>query len=215
MVDFVKINKKYDNYIAYKNDLLISTAGTCGRVIKLSFEQGYHAHHMPRFINIKINKDYLYYFILTTFDKSFINANAHGSVVGHLKMETILKSSIKLLSPSQMKKLKLQALFDEVDTLKETLEQTKQEYKELTEELFKDFKKPDTTSEKLQSQDEKISTEQESEIESEPEIIQEVKPKKLTKNIVVEPDVKTKVVKQKSDTSKKDKKKTKQVTIDV
>jgi len=140
MCDYVKINNKFNKYIAIKNDILISTAGTCGRVIKLQFEKGYHAHHMPRFVDIKINKEYLYYYILLSFDDNFIKNNTSGSVLGHLKMKTILESTINVLKPSIMEQYKLLEMFDEVNQLKETLENNKLEYKKQIDTLFEEFK---------------------------------------------------------------------------
>jgi restriction endonuclease S subunit len=155
MIDFVKINDKYKKYLAIKNDILISTAGTCGRVIKLSFDKGYHAHHMPRFIDIQINKDYLYYYILSAFDPEYIKNNTHGSVLGHLKMETILNTIIKVPTPSTMKKYNLEKLFNEVDQIKERLETTKKEHEKEVNLLMKPFE--NKTQDKTQIKSEKLS----------------------------------------------------------
>jgi restriction endonuclease S subunit len=51
---------------------------------------------MPKFIDITINKEYLYYYIKMTFDNEYIKNNTNGSVLGHLRMETILDTKINV-----------------------------------------------------------------------------------------------------------------------
>lgn len=140
ITDFVIINKKYEKYIAKKNDILISTAGTCGRVIKLDFEEGYHAHHMLKFTKITINKNYLYYFIKLNFDSDFIKNNSNGSVLGHLKMDKILNTIIRVPKDKIWYKHKLEQMFDEIDNLKIELDNTKSEYQEEINNFMKPFK---------------------------------------------------------------------------
>lgn len=140
ITDFARINKKYDKYIATKGDLLIGTAGTCGRLIELSFDIGYHVHNMPRFMNIKINKKYLYYYLQNILNKQFIDDNSAGSVLGTLKMETIINIKIKVLKDKVLTKYKLQDKFDEVDKMKEELETIKKTYQEEIDKLMEPFK---------------------------------------------------------------------------
>lgn len=140
ITDFVKINSKYDKYIATKGDLLIGTAGTCGRLIELQFDIGYHVHNMPKFMNIKINKKYLYYYLQNILNKQFIDDNSAGSVLGTLKMETIMNIKIKVLKDKILTKHKLQDKFDEVDKMKEELEETKKTYQEDIKKLMEPFK---------------------------------------------------------------------------
>ena len=207
ITDYILINNKYDKYIVNKNDILIGTAGTCGRIYKSEFTRAYHVHNMPCFYDIKINKSYFYYYILYYFNIDYIKNNTSGSVLRTLKMDTILNANIKILIENKMKQHKLQELFDEVDTLKETLVQTNNKYKELTEKLFKDFKKPEIIN-NLQSNEETLSTESDEESESDQELtpesepeskivsdeepestqknIQKVKPKIATKKVIVE-----------------------------
>jgi hypothetical protein len=137
LTDYVIINKKYEKYIAYKNDILIGTAGSCGRVIKLEFEKGYHAHHMIKFNNLKINKDYLYYIIKPLFDSDYIKLNTNGSVLGHLRMENIKNTKIHVLKPDFMKTLYDD--FNEIEQLKEQFEKTKKTYSNELDKMFKDF----------------------------------------------------------------------------
>lgn len=204
--DYVVINKKYDKYIAIKDDILISTAGTCGRIIKLKFDKGYHAHHMLKFINIKINKDYLYYFMLLNFDNDFIKNNTNGSVLGHLKMEKILNTKIKILKDNIMTKHKLQDKFDEVDKLKEDLEITKNTYKEEINLLMEPFKldeDDDNTSIKT-TYTENLEIQDELEEELKEEILS--KPKSFKNNIEIISDIENdSVIQKKSKKSKKNK----------
>ena len=215
-----KINGKYKFYTSsqdkilfiddepmFKENMLIM--GRKGSV-SIHYDTMFSCEHDDVYV-MKINNNntqYMKYYIKNNIE--WFKNQMNGSVIKGTSKEILGKFNIKLLSPSQMKKLKLQALFDDVDTLKETLEQTKQEYQELTDELFKDFKKPDTMSENLQLDEETLSTEPLSDIDSEPEIVQEVKPKKSAKKITLEPSAK-----KESDTSKKGKKNTKTVTLDV
>ena len=139
ITDYIKINKKYDKYIAVKNDILISTAGTCGRVIKLNFDKGYHAHHMIKFDNMTIDKNYFYYSVKPLFDAEFIKNNTNGSVLGHLRMEVIKNTQIRILKPHIMTKYNIQSMFDHIDNLKTELDEAKLKYKSQTSQLFKDL----------------------------------------------------------------------------
>ena len=137
--DYVLINDKYKKYIIQKNDLVIGTKGTCGNIRYVNIEIGYHKHGLLKIINLKINKQYLYYIIKNKFDINFIKQNSNESVLSNMKKDKIVNSIVKVLTEKQMKKLKLQELFDEVDELKENLENNKKEYDKLLKELFKDF----------------------------------------------------------------------------
>ena len=109
---------------------------------------------MPKFINIKINENYLYYYIKVKFDPEFIKLNTSGSVLGTLKMETIKNTIIKVPTPSTMKKYNLEKLFNEVDQIKERLETTKKEHEKEVNLLMKPFE--NKTQVKIQTKSEKI-----------------------------------------------------------
>ena len=153
----------------------------------------------------KIPNDITYktlYYIMILMKNLFIKNATYTTRLGNINKEIFGKMIILIPKPIQMKQLKLQELFDEVDTLKETLVQTNNKYKELTEKLFKDFKKPEIIN-NLQSNEETLSTESDEELtpesepeskivsdeESEPEIIQKVKPKIATNKVIVEPKI--------------------------
>ncbi len=63
-----------------------------------------------------------------------------GSAQLNMNMERLRNQMIKVLKPSVMKKNKLQEMFDEVEQLKETLENNKKEYQKQMDKLFEQFK---------------------------------------------------------------------------
>jgi type I restriction-modification system DNA methylase subunit len=88
------------------------------------------------------NVEYLYYYMLIL--RPLIQENAKYSTgLGGVNMEHFKNIIIKVLTEKQMKKLKLQELFDEVDKLKEDLENNKKSYEKYMKELFKDFEEKD------------------------------------------------------------------------
>ena len=143
--EYVIESDKFKNNLVYKNDILISLSGSCGKISRSKYEKAYRTNNLVRCDDIKINNQYYYY----SLKNLFINIETNGSVIQQIQIDKVRNLDIKILSSSQMDKYKLQELFHEVDTLKETLEQSKQEYKNLTEELFKDFKKPETIQEPI------------------------------------------------------------------
>ena len=56
-----------------------------------------------------------------------------------LLKEHLKKFNVNVLKPSIMNKYKLQELFDEVDNMKETLENNKKEYQKQLDKLFESF----------------------------------------------------------------------------
>jgi hypothetical protein len=75
ITDYVKINEKYNKYTVYLNDLVIGTKGSCGHIRKCNIKKGYHKHGLLKFKSIKINKDYLFYFIKNYITDDFIEKN--------------------------------------------------------------------------------------------------------------------------------------------
>ena len=59
--DYIIINNKYKKYIV-ENDIVIGTKGSCGN-IRFIDTKGYHKHGLLKFINFKIEKKYLYYYL--------------------------------------------------------------------------------------------------------------------------------------------------------
>jgi type I restriction-modification system DNA methylase subunit len=60
ITDYIKINDKYKHFIVNKGDLIIGTKGSCGKIRKNNIKQAYYKHGLLKFINIKVNNDYLY-----------------------------------------------------------------------------------------------------------------------------------------------------------
>ncbi len=122
------------------------------------YDNNFSCEHDHVYVMKVINNDtqYLYYYIKNNIE--WFKSQMNGSVIKGTSKDILGKFNIKILSDKQMKKTKLLELFDEVDTLKETSEKTKQEYDNEIKELFKDFKKPkettlieDNTSEELET----------------------------------------------------------------
>ena len=154
ITDYVIINEKYDKYIVNRGDILIGTAGTCGRIIKSEIKKAYHVHNMPKFLNLKINKNYLYYYLQMLINNDFIKKNTSGSVLGTLKMETIINIKIRILKDKILTKHNIQDKFDEIDKLKEELEETKIKYQDEINKLMEPF----GNNEKLSDDNESIKS---------------------------------------------------------
>jgi type I restriction-modification system DNA methylase subunit len=164
--DYVNINEKYKKYVVNNGDLVIGTKGSCGNIRQVNIIKGYHKHGLLKFVNIKINKNYIYYLVKSKFDKEYIKNNTNESVLSNMKKDNILNTKLKVLKPSIMKKHKFQELFDEIDTLKERLETNKKEYQNQLNILFKPFtdleEEPEEKNQ-VNKEDEKEDTEEEPE----------------------------------------------------
>jgi len=123
--DYVRINTKYKNSTVQKNDLIIGNKGSCGKIRKVNVTKAYIKHGILKFSNIKINKFYLYYFLLNKMTSEFIKKYTHGSVVNHFSKKDI--EGIKINIPKDRKLLDtLYPIFEEIESLDEEI--LKQEY---------------------------------------------------------------------------------------
>ncbi len=96
--------------------------------------------------NKTISINYIYYILnIIKYDMRKTAKTTTG--LAHLSINEINNIKIKVLTEKQMKKLKLQELFDEVDELKETLEKNKDQYKNMMKEMFKDFEEDEIENE--------------------------------------------------------------------
>ena len=122
IISSVRPENKNINFIQkhnYKKNLVIST----GFIILRSL----------------INGSIIYYTVITdNFTNKLIDI-CSGSNYPSFNASDIKKLTIKIPSDKQMKKLKLNELFDEVDKLKEQLDKAKSDYQKETQILFKDF----------------------------------------------------------------------------
>ena len=143
--DYVIIHKKYEKFIVNKGDLVIGTKGSCGNIRIVNIDKAYHKHGLLKFSNIKINKNYLYYFVKYKFDKEYIKLNTNVSVLSNMKKENIINTLIYLLKPHVFQKYKLQELFTEVDNLKERLELKRKEQEQELIEFMKPFNEEEST----------------------------------------------------------------------
>jgi type I restriction-modification system DNA methylase subunit len=132
--DYVKINKKYDNFIVNKNDIIIGTKGTCGKVRKVIIDKGYFKHGVLKIMNLQLNKDYLFYYLLDVLDETLIKKMTQTSVLANMKKETLLKLKIKI--PKNKKVIKdLEPLFQEIEKLQTEMKEAESQYKKLIKEL--------------------------------------------------------------------------------
>ena len=162
---------KCKNYNIKTGDILLSDVSekTFVKIVPNEWNNFIHGGSVIRCYDIKINNKLLYYFFKSD-DFNFKRQNKEtGSVQKHLTQNILNNMVINIPTEKQMKKLKLQELFDEVDELKETLEKNKQIYQDKMKELFKDFEDEDSS--------DKSNDSSESNSESE----EEIKPKKKVK----------------------------------
>lgn len=96
--------------------------------------------------SLNSNNDYMYYYLKSIMEQ--FKQLTHSSTINRISKDTIKKIIIKILKSSVLTKHKLQELFDEVDTLKDTLEADKIAYQSALKDLFKDFEQDDESEEK-------------------------------------------------------------------
>ena len=131
-------------------------------------------------IKSKQNIKYMYYMLNILRQK--IQENAKYSIgLGHVDMTYFKNLNIKVLTEKQMKKLKLQELFDEVDELKETLEKNKEKYQNMMKEIFKDFEEESEESDNEESSDSNSESESDNSSSSESKLEEEIKKKVVKK----------------------------------
>jgi hypothetical protein len=162
--------KKYyenTNTIVKSNDILITA---CSQNIKYTLIStkwnNYPYHGCIRFTEIKINLKYLiYYMNIEEFIKNILNQQS-GSVVKYSNASHFQKSKIRILKDKILTKYNLQDKFDEIDKLKEELEETKIKYQDEINKLMEPF----VNNEKILNDNESIKsniTEQETELPEE------------------------------------------------
>jgi len=138
ITDYVLINKKYNNYIVKKNDIVIGTKGSCGKIRKVLIEIGYHKHGLLRFKNFKINKNYIYYQLKLILNDKFIEKNINKSVLANLKKENLLNIKIKIPKNKSIIEA-LEPKFKQIEELQENINNAEKEYHFQLEELNKDI----------------------------------------------------------------------------
>lgn len=128
--DYIKINVKYNNVLVKRNDIVIGTKGTCGKVRKVIIEKGYHKHGLLKIIDFKINKEYLYYYLNYILDEKMIEKMSNKSVLSNMKKENLMKLKIRI--PKNKK------LIDELEPTFQQIEQLQNEVK-IAEDLFNQY----------------------------------------------------------------------------
>ena len=132
--DYVKINKKYNNVIVKRNDIIIGTKGTCGKVRKVVIEKGYHKHGLLKVIDFKINKDYIFYYLNYILDDIMIEKMTNKSVLSNMKKEKLMKLKIKI--PKNNKLIEdMEPIFKEIEILQSDVKKAEELYKKLIKDL--------------------------------------------------------------------------------
>jgi type I restriction enzyme S subunit len=154
--------KYLDKYIINHCDIYVSIAGTIGKIGKIPkiLDGSILTENAIRLINFNINQNYLIYYLLTIYDH--LKNKSNNSTIDKLSIESIKNTFIKILKPSILIKYKLQELFDEVDTLKDTLEADKIAYQTGLKDLFKDFEQDEETHDNTSSKSAKSEISQSS-----------------------------------------------------
>lgn len=104
---------------------------------------------------LNINPNYIYQFLKSDNITNYLIEKSTGSGYPAFSSSILNELNIKILKPSIMSKHKLQQLFDEVDELKDTLEENKKTYQVELNKLFKDFKEQDDENSETEEQETK------------------------------------------------------------
>ena len=108
--------------------------------VSIHYDKNFLCEHDDVYV-MKVNNidtRYLYYYINN--NTKWFSDQMNGSTIKGTSKEILAKFNVNILKPSIMKQYKLLEMFDEVDQLKETLENNKLEYKKQIDKLFKEFK---------------------------------------------------------------------------
>ena len=107
----------------------------------IHYDKMFSCEHDHVYVIKTKNTRYMYYYVKN--HMKWFEEQMNGSTIRGTSKDILSKFNIKYLTEKQMKKLKLQELFDEVDKLKEDLENNKKSYEKYMKELFKDFEEKD------------------------------------------------------------------------
>ena len=126
------------------NDVLLSTVRPKNKNITIIKKYNYVENLLAStgFALIRsknINPNYIYYYVIQDNITDYLSNKADGSGYPAVNTKDIVNMYINVPKPSIMNKYKLQELFDEVDNMKETLENNKKEYQKQLEKLFESF----------------------------------------------------------------------------
>ena len=108
--------------------------------VSIHYDKNFLCEHDDVYV-MKVNNidtRYLYYYINN--NTKWFSDQMNGSTIKGTSKEILAKFNVNILKPSIMEQYKLLEMFDEVDQLKETLENNKLEYKKQIDKLFKEFK---------------------------------------------------------------------------
>jgi restriction endonuclease S subunit len=140
-----------------KNTIIISRSGNNAGYINKTTCKSYIASY-GFYLNIKknISNELLYYTLKLNQDKIYNLSNA--SVKPNLNRENLYDLNIKIPTEKQMKKLKLQELFEEIDELNEMIPQQEKIYNDCLEELHKTLNpENDISEEEAEEEDEEMA----------------------------------------------------------
>jgi type I restriction-modification system DNA methylase subunit len=135
--DYIKIDKKYEKYLVNKDDIVIGTKGTCGKIRKININKAYHKHGLLKVIEEKINKNFIFYYLLLLLNDEAIEKMCNKSVLSNMKKENLLKMKLKI--PKNNKLINnLEPLFNKIEKLQTKIKENEKLYNQFIQELSDD-----------------------------------------------------------------------------
>ena len=134
--DYIIINKKYDKFIVNYGDIVIGTKGSCGKIRKINIEKAYHKHGLLKLLDFKINKNYIYYYLLELLNIDYINKIINTSVLSNMKKSKLEEIKIKIPKDKSLID-NLEPLFNEVEDLQKEIKELDETYNNNLQELSK------------------------------------------------------------------------------
>ena len=135
--DYVIINDKFNKYIVNKGDIVIGTSETCGKIKIVQCNKAYYTDHLLKFIDLQINKMYLYYNLLLILDENTVNSMTNGSVIQFIRKEKLENLKIKVPKNKQLI-TDLEPIFQQIETLQNEIKIANDLFDQYIQELKND-----------------------------------------------------------------------------
>jgi len=132
--DYIKIDIKYDKYLVNKGDIVIGTKGTCGKIRKINIDKAYHKHGLLKIIEEKINKNFIFYYLLLLLNDETIEKMCNKSVLSNMKKENLLKMKLKIPKNKELID-NLEPLFNKIEKLQTKIKKNEKLYNQFIQEL--------------------------------------------------------------------------------
>tara|TARA_B100000767_G_scaffold116803_1_gene111473 strand:- start:5645 stop:8851 length:3207 start_codon:yes stop_codon:yes gene_type:complete len=135
--DYIKIDNKFNSVLVNKDDLVIGTKGTCGLVRKVKIDKAYHKHGLLKFVNIKVNKNFLFYYLINNLNKDNIEKMTTESVQSNMKKSNLIKFKLKIPKDKSLV-TSLDPIFAEIERLQDEVKQADTLYHQYIDNLAKE-----------------------------------------------------------------------------